>query len=73
MPQAAQVSPSLAEQESRQGVAQPFALPDQVPRQLSQSYSLLQARVSDLKGELAVVIAQRLEELNGKARLANRL
>ncbi|KTS85856.1 PAS domain-containing protein, partial [Pseudomonas parafulva] len=80
MPQAAHVSRalspqahSLVEQESRQGVEQAFALFDQVSSQLSQSYSLLEARVSELKGELAVVSAQRIEELNEKERLANRL
>ena len=41
--------------------------------QLSQSYSLLEARVSELKGELAVVSAQRIDELSEKERLANRL
>ncbi|HAL67741.1 MAG TPA: PAS domain-containing sensor histidine kinase [Pseudomonas sp.] len=80
MPQAAHVSRalspqahSLVEQESRQGVEQAFALFDQVSSQLSQSYSLLEARVSELKGELAVVSAQRIEELSEKERLANRL
>ncbi|MGE8307128.1 MAG: sensor histidine kinase [Pseudomonas kermanshahensis] len=80
MPQAAHVSraPDLqghtpVEQESRQGVEQAFALFNQVSSQLSQSYSLLEARVSELKGELAVVSAQRMDELNEKERLANRL
>ena len=36
-------------------------------------YSLLQARVSELTGELAVVSAQRMAELAEKERLANRL
>lgn len=80
MPQAAHVSlaPDLqgqtpVEQESRQGVEQAFALFNQVSSQLSQSYSLLEARVSELKGELAVVSAQRIAELSEKERLANRL
>ncbi len=80
MPQAAHVSlvpdpqgQSLVEQESRQGVEQAFALFNQVSSQLSQSYSLLEARVSELKGELAVVSAQRIDELSEKERLANRL
>ena len=72
MPQAAHVSRApdpqghaLIEQESRQGVEQAFALFNQVSSQLSQSYSLLEARVSELKGELAVVSAQRIAELSG--------
>ena len=36
-------------------------------------YSLLEARVSELTGELAVVSAQRMAELAEKERLANRL
>ena len=36
-------------------------------------YSLLEARVSELAGELAVVSAQRMAELAEKERLANRL
>nr|WP_256675723.1 ATP-binding protein [Pseudomonas sp. R5(2019)] len=41
--------------------------------QLSDSYNLLEARVTELKGELAVVSAQRMAELAEKERLANRL
>ncbi|WP_028945497.1 sensor histidine kinase [Pseudomonas vranovensis] len=80
MPQAAPIScvPELkgqnaAEQESRLGLEQAFALFDQVSSQLSESYSLLEARVTELKGELAVVSAQRMAELAEKERLANRL
>lgn len=80
MPQAAHVplapyqqGQTPVEQESRQGVEQAFALFNQVSSQLSQSYSLLEARVSELKGELAVVSAQRIAELSEKERLANRL
>ncbi|MFK0314291.1 sensor histidine kinase [Pseudomonas sp. NPDC090233] len=80
MPQAAHLSRvpdpqghSPVEQESRQGLEQAFALFNQVSTQLNQSYSLLEARVSELKGELAVVGAQRMAELNEKERLANRL
>ncbi|MBF8730741.1 PAS domain-containing protein [Pseudomonas guariconensis] len=80
MPQVAHISrtpgshsqPSV-EQESRQGLEQAFALFNQVSTQLSESYSLLEDRVSQLKGELAVVSAQRMAELDEKARLANRL
>ncbi|MDH0132527.1 sensor histidine kinase [Pseudomonas shirazica] len=80
MPQAAHVirapdpqGQTPIEQDSRQGVEQAFALFNQVSSQLSQSYSLLEARVSELKGELAVVSAQRIDELSEKERLANRL
>ncbi len=83
MPQAAQMSsepvlPGLhvqpsPEVESRQGLEQAFALFNQMSVQLTDSYSLLEARVTELKGELAVVSAQRMEELAEKERLANRL
>jgi len=80
MPQAAHYSRALdpqgrspVEQESREGLEQAFALFNQVSTQLNQSYSMLEARVSELKGELAVVGAQRMAELNEKERLANRL
>jgi two-component system sensor histidine kinase FlrB len=80
MPQAAPISrapdqqgQSPVEQDSRQGIEQAFAVFNQVSSQLSQSYSLLEARVSELKGELAVVSAQRIDELSEKERLANRL
>lgn len=81
MPHAAQLSssPDLAggapsvEQQSRQGLEQAFSLFSQMSSQLTDSYSLLEARVSELKGELAVVSAQRMEELAEKERLANRL
>lgn len=80
MPQVAHISRTpdaygrtSVEQESRQGLEQAFALFNQVSDQLSESYSLLEARVSQLKGELAVVSAQRMAELDEKERLANRL
>ncbi|MFQ6572776.1 sensor histidine kinase [Pseudomonas sp. UM16] len=80
MPQAATIScvpepkgPNATEQESRLGLEQAFALFDQVSTQLSESYNLLEARVTELKGELAVVSAQRMTELAEKERLANRL
>ncbi|WP_422630732.1 sensor histidine kinase [Pseudomonas mucidolens] len=81
MPHAAQLSsvpdtqglvPSV-EQMSRQGLEQAFSLFSQMSSQLTDSYSLLEARVSELKGELAVVSAQRMQELAEKERLANRL
>jgi len=67
-----QVQPS-PEIESRQGLEQAFALFNQMSAQLTDSYGLLEARVTELKGELAVVSAQRMEELAEKERLANRL
>ncbi|MDF0731907.1 ATP-binding protein [Pseudomonas entomophila] len=80
MPQFAQISRAAdpqgstpVEQESRQGLEQAFALFNQVSSQLSESYNMLEARVSELKGELAVVSAQRMAELDEKERLANRL
>ena len=62
-----------AELESRAGLEQAFALFNQMSNQLSESYGLLEARVNELKGELALVSAQRMQELAEKERLANRL
>jgi two-component system sensor histidine kinase FlrB len=81
MPQAAQMShvpdalgqSSSVEQASRLGLEQAFALFNQMSSQLTDSYSMLEARVTELKGELAVVSAQRMQELAEKERLANRL
>lgn len=61
------------EQASRAGLEQAFALFNQMSNQLSESYSLLEARVNQLKGELALVSAQRMQELAEKERLAHRL
>ncbi|MHC8408453.1 sensor histidine kinase [Pseudomonas sp. TMB3-21] len=81
MPQAAQIlpvpdvsgQPPSVEQVSRLGLEQAFSLFNQMSSQLTDSYSLLEARVTELKGELAVVSAQRMQELAEKERLANRL
>jgi two-component system, sensor histidine kinase FlrB len=80
MPQAAQMSSALPsgtqlspEEESRAGLEQAFLLFNQMSNQLSDSYSLLEARVTELKGELAVVSAQRMQELAEKELIANRL
>src|SRR5471032_2757809 len=62
-----------AEPLTRQGLEQAFSQFNQMSSQLTDSYSLLEARVSELKGELAVVSAQRMQELAEKERLANRL
>jgi two-component system sensor histidine kinase FlrB len=69
----AQGQPSSVEQASRLGLEQAFALFNQMSSQLTDSYSMLEARVTELKGELAVVSAQRMQELAEKERLANRL
>ena len=61
------------EQASRAGLEQAFALFSQMSNQLNESYGLLEARVSELKGELALVSAQRMQELAEKERLAHRL
>ena len=57
----------------REGLEQAFSLFNEMSTQLTDSYSLLEARVAELKGELAVVSAQRMAELAEKERLANRL
>ncbi|WP_236202991.1 sensor histidine kinase [Pseudomonas protegens] len=69
----AQGQSSSVEQASRLGLEQAFALFNQMSSQLTDSYSMLEARVTELKGELAVVSAQRMQELAEKERLANRL
>lgn len=50
-----------AEATSRAGLEQAFALFNQMSSQLSESYSLLEERVTELKGQLALVSAQRME------------
>lgn len=62
-----------AEPASRADLEQTFALFNQMSSQLSSSYSMLEARVSELKGQLALVSAQRMQELAEKERLALRL
>ncbi|NMY52376.1 ATP-binding protein [Pseudomonas sp. WS 5011] len=66
-------APAPAEQASRAGLEQAFALFNQMSTQLSTSYSMLEARVTELKGQLALVSAQRMQELAEKERLAHRL
>ncbi|WP_410200365.1 sensor histidine kinase [Pseudomonas viridiflava] len=61
------------ELESRHGLEQAFSLFNQMSAQLTDSYGLLEARVTELKGELAQAGVQRLQELAEKERLANRL
>ncbi|BFM16574.1 sensor histidine kinase FleS [Maricurvus nonylphenolicus] len=50
-----------------------FQLFNEMSEQLSESYSLLEDRVTELTQELNTVSAKRLEELAEKERLANRL
>lgn len=71
IPDASTAAP--VEQASRASLEQAFALFNQMSSQLSSSYSMLEARVSELKGQLALVSAQRMQELAEKERLANRL
>ncbi|GLK89455.1 sensor histidine kinase [Pseudomonas turukhanskensis] len=61
------------EASSREGLEQAFAMFSQMSTQLSDSYNLLEARVTELKGQLALVSAQRMQELAEKERLAHRL
>ncbi|MDH1261747.1 MULTISPECIES: sensor histidine kinase [unclassified Pseudomonas] len=73
IPTAEQLPSAPVEQASRAGLEQAFALFNQMSTQLSESYSMLEARVSELKGQLALVSAQRMQELAEKERLAHRL
>ena len=66
-------APAPVGQASRAGLEQAFALFNQMSTQLSTSYSMLEARVTELKGQLALVSAQRMQELAEKERLAHRL
>ncbi|QKE63062.1 ATP-binding protein [Aquipseudomonas campi] len=70
-PQAAAAAP--VEQASRASLEQAFELFNQMSTQLTASYSMLEARVTELKGQLALVSAQRMQELAEKERLAHRL
>lgn len=65
--------PPAVEEVGRAGLEQAFALFNQMSTQLSESYSMLEARVTELKGQLALVSAQRMQELAEKERLAHRL
>lgn len=61
------------ELETRAGLEHAFHLFNHMSEQLSDSYQVLESRVSELKGQLALVSAQRINELAEKERLANRL
>lgn len=67
------VASAPVEQASRESLEQAFSLFNQMSTQLTASYSMLEARVSELKGQLALVSAQRMQELAEKERLADRL
>ncbi|OEC37140.1 two-component system, sensor histidine kinase FlrB [Pseudomonas cuatrocienegasensis] len=62
-----------AESGERVHLEHAFARFSQMSTQLSESYSLLESRVSELKGQLALVSAQRMQELAEKERIAHRL
>nr|WP_233282035.1 ATP-binding protein [Pseudomonas mangiferae] len=64
---------SAADDSASNGLEHTLALFNQMSTQLSESYNLLEARVSELKGQLALVSAQRMQELAEKERLAHRL
>jgi two-component system sensor histidine kinase FlrB len=72
-PEHSELPEAPVEQASRAGLEQAFALFNQMSTQLSSSYSMLEARVTELKGQLALVSAQRMQELAEKERLAHRL
>ena len=65
--------PVAAEPVVRADLEQTFALFNQMSTQLSESYTMMEARVAELKGQLALVSAQRMQELAEKERLAHRL
>ena len=64
---------AAGELSTQAGLEQTLALFNQMSGQLGESYSLLEARVSELKGQLELVSAQRMQELAEKERLAHRL
>ena len=65
--------PVAAQPAVRVDLEQTFALFNQMSTQLSESYTMMEARVAELKGQLALVSAQRMQELAEKERLAHRL
>jgi two-component system sensor histidine kinase FlrB len=74
MSKAAPLRPPLDPDASeRQNLDQAFAVFNRVSAQLSDSYNLLEGRVSELTLELAQAGAQRMAELAEKERLASRL
>lgn len=73
LPEQSVQNDASVEQTSRAGLEHAFALFNQMSTQLGDSYSMLESRVAELKGQLALVSAQRMQELAEKERLAQRL
>lgn len=73
LPEQSAQNDAPVEQASRAGLEHTFALFNQMSTQLGDSYSMLESRVAELKGQLALVSAQRMQELAEKERLAQRL
>ena len=73
LPEPSVQNDASVEQASRAGLEHAFALFNQMSTQLGDSYSMLESRVAELKGQLALVSAQRMQELAEKERLAQRL
>jgi two-component system sensor histidine kinase FlrB len=73
LPEQSAQNDASVEQASRAGLEHAFALFNQMSTQLGDSYSMLESRVAELKGQLALVSAQRMQELAEKKRLAQRL
>lgn len=73
LPEQSAQNDASVEQASRAGLEHTFALFNQMSTQLGDSYSMLESRVAELKGQLALVSAQRMQELAEKERLAQRL
>lgn len=65
--------PVADEQQAANQLQQRVEQLQQMSLQLGNSYGLLEARVSELKGQLAQASAERLEQLAEKERLAQRL
>ena len=72
--QSAELQPAASQElASRASLEQAFVRFNQMSTQFSESYSMLEDRVAELKGQLALVSAQRMQELAEKERLAYRL
>ena len=72
--QSAELEPAVPQElTSRASLEQAFARFSQMSTQFSESYSMLEDRVAELKGQLALISAQRMQELAEKERLAQRL
>ncbi|WP_172146981.1 MULTISPECIES: sensor histidine kinase [Pseudomonas] len=70
----AELEPAVSQElTSRASLEQAFARFNQMSTQFSESYSMLEDRVAELKGQLALISAQRMQELAEKERLAYRL